>query len=135
MQCLADAQCSHGYDFLVLERPVYTRILLQSLPEQSRVVTGRRVTGIAENAEGVRVYLNDGSYEEGDIVVGCDGVHSAVRTAMWQYANQVLPGTISAEEKRCKSSDMVLDTTRPDGTKHCHHATAAWSALRQPFSA
>lgn len=60
------------------------------------------MASISENDDKVRVHLEDGTCEEGDLVIGCDGVHSMVRRLMWENANKVLPGLISASEKRCK---------------------------------
>ncbi|KAF9895146.1 hypothetical protein FE257_000048 [Aspergillus nanangensis] len=38
--------------------------------------------------------------EDCDVVVGADGVHSVVRSQMWQLANTVHPGLVSEEEQR-----------------------------------
>ena len=92
---------SHGYDFLVLERQVYTKILYDRVPEKSKILTGARVVDIVENEKSVKAYLDDGTCEEGDIIVGCDGVHSVVRSFMWDNANKISPGAVSAAEKRC----------------------------------
>ncbi len=40
---------------------------------------GRRLVGIDESAAGVQACFADASAEEGDLVIGCDGVHSTVR--------------------------------------------------------
>jgi 2-polyprenyl-6-methoxyphenol hydroxylase-like FAD-dependent oxidoreductase len=56
------------------------------------------VNRIEESEDGVRVFLADGSYEDGDIVVGCDGVASAVRQMMWDNANKLVPNSISTRE-------------------------------------
>ncbi|MEO1969537.1 MAG: FAD-binding domain [Sphingomonadaceae bacterium] len=40
---------------------------------------GTNVTGYAESGEAVSVELSDGSHEEFDLLVGADGLHSAVR--------------------------------------------------------
>jgi 2-polyprenyl-6-methoxyphenol hydroxylase-like FAD-dependent oxidoreductase len=47
---------------------------------------GATVTGYAQSPDGVRVTLADGSTVEGDVLVGADGIRSAVR-------RQRLPGT------------------------------------------
>ena len=62
---------------------------------------------IIEHEEGVRLKMEDGSTEEGDIVVGCDGAHSVVRDAMWRMASKVSPGLITTQEKECKVSLSV----------------------------
>lgn len=61
------------------------------------------MSGIDETDDGVRVFLKDGSFEDGDMVVGCDGVSSTVRQIMWDKANAAAPNTIGSAEKRCKT--------------------------------
>lgn len=41
-----------------------------------------RCEAISQNSEGVTVTLAGGETVEGDVVIGCDGIHSAVRRAM-----------------------------------------------------
>lgn len=43
--------------------------------------------------------LENGAVERGDMVLGCDGVHSLVRQRMWDLANQKIPRIITAQEK------------------------------------
>ena len=62
---------------------------------------GLRVTDILNHDNGVRVFFDTGACE-GDIVIGCDGVHSAVREIMWRNANESSTRLISATEKRSK---------------------------------
>jgi FAD dependent monooxygenase len=59
----------------------------------------KQVEHIEHTKEGVRVHLSDGTFEEGDMVIGADGVYSAVRTQMWNYANACLPNTIPESDK------------------------------------
>ncbi|KAL2807716.1 FAD binding domain protein [Aspergillus granulosus] len=91
----------HGYEFLLLERQEFLRALYSGLPSQNVVRTGNGVASIEETTHGVRVTLADGSVEEGDMVVGCDGVASTVRQKMWENANRAVPGMISAAEMSC----------------------------------
>jgi len=94
----------HGYRFLLLERKEFINCLYKALPSRDFVKIGNGVTAITESADGVKVFLADGSVEEGDIVVGCDGVNSSVRQLMWDNANAAVPNTITSEEKRCENN-------------------------------
>ena len=49
---------------------------------------GRRLVGIDESAAGVRACFADASAEEGDLVIGCDGVHSTVRELIDPHAHK-----------------------------------------------
>jgi 2-polyprenyl-6-methoxyphenol hydroxylase-like FAD-dependent oxidoreductase len=46
------------------------------------VITGAEVTGYTETEDGVSVQFADGTSEEGDLLIGADGVHSAVRAQL-----------------------------------------------------
>ena len=46
------------------------------------IVTGAEVTGYTERADGVSLHFADGTSEEGDLLIGADGVHSTVRTQL-----------------------------------------------------
>jgi 2-polyprenyl-6-methoxyphenol hydroxylase-like FAD-dependent oxidoreductase len=43
---------------------------------------GKRITTAARTGTGVRVFFADGSHADGDVLVGADGIHSPVRTAI-----------------------------------------------------
>lgn len=73
------------------------------LPENALVKTQQRISRIIQDDEGIRVVLADGTVEKGDIVVGCDGVNSIVRHAIWAHANEAVPNYITSTEKRSKS--------------------------------
>ncbi|MBL7253411.1 FAD-dependent oxidoreductase [Paractinoplanes lichenicola] len=46
------------------------------------IVTGAEVTGYTEHADGVSLHFADGTTEEGDVLIGADGVRSAVRSQL-----------------------------------------------------
>ena len=48
----------------------------------ARIVTGAEVTGYTEHADGVSVHFADGTSEDGDVLVGADGVRSSVRAQL-----------------------------------------------------
>lgn len=92
---------SHGQDILLLERRELLRILYDQLPDKSLIRLGCRVRDIVQKYDGIEVILEDGTVENGDMVLGCDGVHSIVRSRMWEFANQQFPRPITAKEKTC----------------------------------
>ena len=97
---------------LVLERRVFLQLLYDALPDKSRIRLGSKATVISDTFDGVEVQLADGTVERGDMILGCDGVHSMVRESMWAHANKRMPGLINAKEKKsehsCLSNMAVL---------------------------
>jgi 2-polyprenyl-6-methoxyphenol hydroxylase-like FAD-dependent oxidoreductase len=83
-----------------MERREFLQILYDELPDVSKILTRKRVKTIVDNEDEAYVELEDGSVERGDVVVGCDGVHSTVREAMWAIANKTIPNFISNKEKQ-----------------------------------
>ena len=91
---------------LVLERRIFLKILYEALPDRSLVRLGTKVTDIYDNDDGVETRLADGTSEKGDMIIGCDGVHSLIRETMWSQANSSVPGLITVQEKQC--NDPIL---------------------------
>ena len=60
-------------------RPDVERAFREDLPAGVTLRFGARVVGVQDGATGVDVRLADGSAVSGDLLVGADGVHSAVR--------------------------------------------------------
>lgn len=67
-----------------MERREFLRTMYESLPDMTRIRTGARIVEVIESKAGVEVKLDDGTVEKGDLVLGCDGVHSMMRSAMWE---------------------------------------------------
>ncbi|RYP61694.1 hypothetical protein DL771_010045 [Monosporascus sp. 5C6A] len=80
----------HGYPCMTFPRTRLTKLLYDGLgPEnRSKVRAGVAVEDIGTEADGVRVWLSDGSVETGSIVVGADGVHSTTRRIMQKLADK-----------------------------------------------
>ncbi|MCJ1307875.1 hypothetical protein MMC25_001523 [Agyrium rufum] len=103
-----DISANFGYEALVVERPTLLRILYEHISDKSRIQTARAVDHISETTDGLEVSLKDGTTERGDIVVGCDGVHSTVRKCMWDIAKKAAP-----------TSFAVLDGNGLSSSFHC----------------
>jgi 2-polyprenyl-6-methoxyphenol hydroxylase-like FAD-dependent oxidoreductase len=79
-----DTAVEHTADAVVVHRHDLRTALLAQVPEECRM-TGVRVRGV--RIEGDRAVVeHDGGELAADLVVGADGVHSAVREALWPQA-------------------------------------------------
>jgi 2-polyprenyl-6-methoxyphenol hydroxylase-like FAD-dependent oxidoreductase len=66
---------------VVVHRGLLQAILLAAL-DQGVLRLGAECVGVAQDGTGVTVRLADGSTEQGDLVVGADGLHSQVRAVL-----------------------------------------------------
>jgi 2-polyprenyl-6-methoxyphenol hydroxylase-like FAD-dependent oxidoreductase len=62
-------------------RPDLERALRESLSNRVDQRFGARLSGVEQRSSGVRVTLADGGRLDADVLVGADGIHSAVRAA------------------------------------------------------
>lgn len=81
------------------------QVLYNNIRDKTKILTGKRVQKVDLNDDGVVVQTSDGSTYTGDILIGADGIHSAVRGEMWRLANEQSPGWIPSDEHSCKSMD------------------------------
>lgn len=70
---------------LCIHRAALQRILLEAAAggEPDPVRTGRDCVGFAAEAGGIVARFADGSTEQGDVLIGADGIHSAVRRQLF----------------------------------------------------
>lgn len=90
---------------ILFDRQSCVAHLYDNLPDQSTVRLNKRVETIQHTETGIRVILTDGTVEEGDIVIGADGVHSVVRSQMWDYAADFAPNMIPESDKSALFSE------------------------------
>ena len=74
----------HTYPMAVLSRAQLIALLYENLPDKARVRTDAAVVDIQTHDQGVQVHLEDGSTEEGTVLLGADGVHSKTRRILQQ---------------------------------------------------
>jgi salicylate hydroxylase len=72
----------YGAPYLHAHRADLVRVLVDALPPGT-VQVGRRCVGVVRRDGGAEVVLADGSRLAADVVVGADGIHSAVRAALF----------------------------------------------------
>lgn len=77
------ARFAHALDghLVSVLRPDLERVLRRHAQDVAELRFGRRVTGVRQRPGGADAVLDDGTVLEADLVVGADGVHSAVRRA------------------------------------------------------
>ncbi|RYP71295.1 hypothetical protein DL771_004872 [Monosporascus sp. 5C6A] len=90
---------NHGERIIILERRKFLQNMYDCLPSKAPIKLGCEVANVRQHTTGVTVTLKDGTVEEGDMIIGCDGVHSPTRSIMWDHANKMQPGVITAKEK------------------------------------
>ncbi|WP_433585865.1 FAD-dependent oxidoreductase [Microbacterium hydrocarbonoxydans] len=82
---------------VVVRRGWLQQVLWESAAKAGvHIHTGRRVVRVDESTRGVRVHFDDGAVEEGDIVIGADGVGSRVRRFIDPEVQAEFTGLIGA---------------------------------------
>lgn len=76
--------------------------LYQKIRRKDKILLQKRFVGFEQVNDGVRVTTQDGCTYEGDIVVGADGMHSAVRKHMHALAHSLSPGYFEKDEYSSK---------------------------------
>ena len=86
----AEAVERYGYPYLMFHRADFHGVLADAVRRRApdALVLGRRVVGYTEGPWDVALQLADGEVLRGDVLVGADGVHSAVRA---QFAGADAP--------------------------------------------
>ncbi|OAX79561.1 hypothetical protein ACJ72_06119 [Emergomyces africanus] len=87
----------HGYPLMFFERQLALKIFHSHL-DKSKVLAGKAICDVELLHDGVSVTTTDGNVYSGDILVGCDGIHSKVRQEMVRLANELSPGYFPARE-------------------------------------
>ncbi|KAF5524540.1 FAD-dependent monooxygenase andE [Colletotrichum aenigma] len=95
-----------GYPSIFIDRQILLQVLYDNLQHKEKVLTKKRVSRVDLVKGGVQVHTDDGSVYEGDIIVGADGIHSAVREEMWRIGKEETPGYFPEDEQ----SRVPVDT-------------------------
>ncbi|MEV0647596.1 NAD(P)/FAD-dependent oxidoreductase [Phytomonospora sp. NPDC050363] len=83
-----------GSHALVIPRATLLRALADGLPDEVFQFNAR-FTGLEELADGIRVHTEDGGVHDADLLIGADGVGSAVRAAVFGPEPKPLTGVAS----------------------------------------
>jgi 2-polyprenyl-6-methoxyphenol hydroxylase-like FAD-dependent oxidoreductase len=109
---------SHGYRSRFLDRQWLLQTLYDHIQHKERVLVNKRVKGIELVPGGAEVLTTDGHTYHGTIVVGADGIHSAVRSEMFRLGDVLEPGLFDAKaelERTTCYSWCIFGISRLDG--------------------
>ena len=70
-----------------------------NLKDKSRIRLKKRIKQVDHNKNEVIVVCEDGTAISGDVLVGCDGVHSKVRNELWRLSQEQEPLAIDPQDK------------------------------------
>src|SRR5712672_1490755 len=73
-----EAAVRYGAPMYNIHRADLVQILFDAVPSEAKRL-GARCTAVSQDRDGVEVRLQTGEVVRGDALVGCDGIHSAVR--------------------------------------------------------
>lgn len=106
------ASVSVGYYPAFFARPELYDMLYKKIPS-NKIHMSKKLVSFDQDEEGVKVYFEDGSVAEGDILVGADGAHSAVRQHLYKTMEQegLLPESDTKEMS--KGYISLVGTTDP----------------------
>ncbi|WP_295549254.1 FAD-dependent monooxygenase [uncultured Pseudacidovorax sp.] len=86
-----------GAPYFTIYRPDLMDILASAVEAASpgAIHLGRRITKVLQDEGGARLEFEDGTSASGDLVVGADGVHSAVRRQLFGDGEPVYSGNMA----------------------------------------
>jgi salicylate hydroxylase len=84
----------YGAPHLTIHRADLLAVIAAGLPRE-RVHFGHRLIDLADFGDAVEARFDNGVRVEADVVVGADGIHSTVRTALFGEADPVFAGCVA----------------------------------------
>jgi salicylate hydroxylase len=88
------AEAKYGAPQLTIHRADLLAALADMFPAE-RVALGKRAQSITPDAEGVELRFEDGSSARVGLLIGADGIHSAVRSAMFGAESPRFTGIVA----------------------------------------
>lgn len=111
------AQTRYGAPQLTMHRADLMTALEQAMPAD-QVRLGKRTQSIVETPDGIALTFADGSTQRVDVLVGADGIHSMVRTAIVGQEHPVFTGVVAYR--------AVVPAERLQGVNNLNAFTKWW---------
>lgn len=111
------AQTRYGAPQLTMHRADLMTALEQAMPSDN-VRLGKRTQSIVETPDGIDMTFADGSTQRVDVLVGADGIHSTVRTAIVGKEHPVFTGVVAFR--------AVVPAERLQGVNNLNAFTKWW---------
>ncbi|KAA2264897.1 hypothetical protein F0L68_07475 [Solihabitans fulvus] len=108
-----------GAPFYTVHRGDLQRVLRDTyVAAGGEVLLGRACAGVAQDADGVELSFRDGSTARADVLIGADGVHSAIRTTVAGPDTAVFSGTsgfrgLAPVDRLPRVPELGFDPARP----------------------
>ncbi|KAF9964798.1 hypothetical protein BGZ70_005927 [Mortierella alpina] len=120
-----------GYNTLLMSRPDLHALLLSHVPSE-KILMGKKVVSLEQDADRVTIQCGDNSTYHGDLVIGSDGAYSAVRSSLYKQLAKdgLLPVEDMEQLKVCHMS--ILGTTTaldPKMYKNIDHVESQCDAV------
>ncbi|KAF9169833.1 hypothetical protein BGX20_009772 [Mortierella sp. AD010] len=77
-----------GYDSVLFARPRLYELMKKQIPP-NKISLGKKVLTVKEKDDKVLISCSDGSIYEGDLLIGADGAHSAVRQNIFKTMDEL----------------------------------------------
>ena len=88
------AEQQYGAPQVTIHRSDIINALAEQFPME-RIQFGKRIRSLTQDSDGVALWFEDGSQASFDVVVGADGIHSRVRTALFGEEHPRFTGVVS----------------------------------------
>ena len=110
------AEARYGAPQLTIHRADLLAALQGSLADGT-VQLDRQVTGVEQIGDKVSMEISDGSRVEADVLIGADGIHSAVRHALFGEDHPRFTGLVSyrATFPRARGATSPISIPSPNG--------------------
>jgi len=89
-----EAEQRYGAPQLTMHRADLMTALEAALPA-ANVRLGHKAVSVAPTAQGATLHFADGSQEDVNILIGADGIHSTVRTALFGQESPIFTGVVA----------------------------------------